>query len=549
MISIVYIYINFFILIHNYIFQTKYHERTHETMPPIVLAIVSAVVAAVISGVAFFYVGVSHRRKVAEAKIGSAEEEAKRIINDAVKSADQKRKEIVIEAKDEIFKMRNESEQELRERRNETTRQERRIIQKEAALDHKVELFEQESEKLALRLKTVEEKEAEVELLKKSELEKLEQISGLTQAEAKEKLLKSLDNQLDHEKALKIKTYEQRLREDQDSLAKDIISVAIARCASEHTSEATISVVTIPNDEMKGRIIGREGRNIRALETATGVDLIIDDTPEAITVSCFDPVRREIARLALEKLVYDGRIHPARIEDTVEKARRDVDKVIKREGERAELETGITGLHPDIVKLLGKLHYRTSYGQNVLDHSIEVSLLSGAIAAELGLNQTEARRAGLLHDIGKALDHEMEGSHVELGVEVAKRYKENSRIINAIEAHHGDVEAKSSLAYIVMAADAISAARPGARRENVENYLKRLEKLEEIANSFDGVDSSYAIQAGRELRIMVKPENVSDDSMAVVARDIANRIESELSYPGQIKVNVIRESRAVEYAK
>ena len=300
---------------------------------------------------------------------------------------------------------------------------------------------------------------------------------------------------------------------------------------------------------MKGRIIGREGRNIRALETATGVDLIIDDTPEAITVSCFDPVRREIARLALEKLVYDGRIHPARIEDTVEKARRDVDKVIKREGERAELETGITGLHPDIVKLLGKLHYRTSYGQNVLDHSIEVSLLSGAIAAELGLNQTEARRAGLLHDIGKALDHEMEGSHVELGVEVAKRYKENSRIINAIEAHHGDVEAKSSLAYIVMAADAISAARPGARRENVENYLKRLEKLEEIANSFDGVDSSYAIQAGRELRIMVKPENVSDDSMAVVARDIANRIESELSYPGQIKVNVIRESRAVEYAK
>ncbi len=518
-------------------------------MPPIVLAIVSAVIAAVISGVAFFYVGVSHRRKVAEAKIGSAEEEAKRIINDAVKSADQKRKEIVIEAKDEIFKMRNESEQELRERRNETTRQERRIIQKEAALDHKVELFEQESEKLALRLKTVEEKEAEVELLKKSELEKLEQISGLTQAEAKEKLLKSLDNQLDHEKALKIKTYEQRLREDQDSLAKDIISVAIARCASEHTSEATISVVTIPNDEMKGRIIGREGRNIRALETATGVDLIIDDTPEAITVSCFDPVRREIARLALEKLVYDGRIHPARIEDTVEKARRDVDKVIKREGERAELETGITGLHPDIVKLLGKLHYRTSYGQNVLDHSIEVSLLSGAIAAELGLNQTEARRAGLLHDIGKALDHEMEGSHVELGVEVAKRYKENSRIINAIEAHHGDVEAKSSLAYIVMAADAISAARPGARRENVENYLKRLEKLEEIANSFDGVDSSYAIQAGRELRIMVKPENVSDDSMAVVARDIANRIESELSYPGQIKVNVIRESRAVEYAK
>ncbi|MGI5887768.1 MAG: ribonuclease Y [Oscillospiraceae bacterium] len=513
------------------------------------VAIVTAVIAAIISGVIFYFAGISHRKRVAEAEIGSAEEEAKRIINDAVKAADTKRKEIVVEAKDEIFRMRNESEQELRERRSEVSRQERRVLQKESALEHKQELFDQEEEKQAARLRDIESKEAEVEALKASEMDKLEEISGFTRDEAKDILLTNLDTQLNHEKALKIKSYEQQLKDDQESLAKEIISTAIARCASEHTSEATISVVSIPNDEMKGRIIGREGRNIRALETATGVDLIIDDTPEAITVSCFDPVRREVARIALEKLVYDGRIHPARIEDTVEKAKKEVDKVIKKEGERAELETGVSNLHPDIVKLLGKLHYRTSYGQNVLDHSIEVSLLSGAIAAELGVNETEARRAGLLHDIGKALDHEMEGSHVQLGADVAKRYKESSKIINAIEAHHGDVEAKSAIAYIVMAADAISASRPGARRENVQNYLKRLEKLEEIANSFEGVESSYAIQAGREIRIMVKPDDLSDDDIQVLARDIANRIESELSYPGQIKVNVIRESRAIEYAK
>ncbi len=511
--------------------------------------IVSAVVAAVIVGVACFYAGVAYRRKVAEARIGSAEDEAKRIVNDAIKSAEQKRKEVILEAKDELFKMRNESDRELRERRNEVQRQERRMIQKEENLDRKVAQFEQEETKQHARAKELAQKLDEAEQLKKSRFDMLEKISGYTQDQAKEVLLKQLDTELDREKAMRINAYEQQLKEDSDALAKNILSIAISRCAADHSSEATVSVVALPNEEMKGRIIGREGRNIRTIETVTGVDLIIDDTPEAITVSCFDPVRREVARIALEKLIFDGRIHPARIEETVEKARREVDQIIKKEGERAVLDMGVHGVHPELVKLLGKLHYRTSYGQNVLNHSIEVSMLSGMLAVELGVDPVLARRAGLLHDIGKALDHEVDGTHIQLGVEAARRYKESPAVIHAIEAHHGDVEAKTPLAFIVMAADAISAARPGARSENLENYIKRLEKLEEIADSYEGVEHSFAIQAGREIRIMVSPDKISDDKLTIVAHDIVARIESELNYPGQIKVNVIRESRAIDYAK
>lgn len=517
-------------------------------MPPVVQIIVSAVIAIVI-GIVCFYGGVLYRRKVAEARIGSAEDEAKRIVNDAIKSAEQKRKEVVLEAKDELFKMRNESDRELRERRNEVQRQERRIIQKEENLDKKLEQFEAEENKLAKKTSELNAKLEEAEKLKQSQFEMLERVSGFTEEQAKSLLLSQLDDELAHEKAVRINHYEQQLKDESDSMARDILSLAISRCAADFTSEATVSVVALPNDEMKGRIIGREGRNIRTLETVTGVDLIIDDTPEAITVSSFDPIRREVARLALEKLIYDGRIHPARIEELVEKARREVDQIIKKEGERVVLDVGVTGIHPELVKLLGRLHYRTSYGQNVLNHSVEVALLSGMLAAELGVDVTMARRAGLLHDIGKALDHEMDGTHIQLGVEVAKRYKENPEIIHAIEAHHGDVEAKTPLAFIVMAADAISAARPGARSENLENYIKRLEKLEEIADSYEGVERSFAIQAGREVRIIVKPEAIDDDHLAIVARDIVARIEDELNYPGQIKVNVIRESRAIEYAK
>ncbi|MEG2938846.1 MAG: ribonuclease Y, partial [Oscillospiraceae bacterium] len=448
-----------------------------------------------------------------------------------------------------IFRMRNESERELRERRNEVQRQERRIIQKEENLDRKVEQFEAEEARLGKKTSDLAEKLADAENLKKSQFDMLEKISGFSAEQAKSLLMSQLETELFHEKAVRINYYEQQLKDDADNMARNVLSLAISRCAADYTSEATVSVVALPNDEMKGRIIGREGRNIRTLETVTGVDLIIDDTPEAITVSSFDPIRREVARLALEKLIYDGRIHPARIEEVVEKSRREVDQIIKKEGERVVLDVGVTGIHPELVKLLGRLHYRTSYGQNVLQHSVEVSLLSGMLAAELGIDVSMARRAGLLHDIGKALDHEMEGTHIQLGVEVAKRYKENPEIIHAIEAHHGDVEAKTPLAFIIMAADAISAARPGARSENLENYIKRLEKLEEIANSFEGVERSFAIQAGREVRIIVKPESIDDDHLVIVARDIVKRIEDELNYPGQIKVNVIRESRAVEYAK
>ena len=506
-------------------------------------------VGALVFGIICFLLGIRHRKNKAESIIGSAEQESKRILNDALKNAEAKKKETILEAKDEIHRLRNESDKELRERRSELQRQERRIQQKEETLDKKIENLEHKDEKLTQKLKDAERRLAEAEDVKKSQFDMLERISGLTKEQAKDYLLKSLETELDHDKAVRINEYEQRFRDEAEEKAKEIISQSIQRCAADHSSEVTISVVPLPNEDMKGRIIGREGRNIRSLETATGVDLIIDDTPEAITVSCFDPVRREIARLALEKLIADGRIHPARIEDMVEKARREVEQTIKKEGERAVLELGIHNMNPELVRLIGKLHYRTSYGQNILNHSMEVAYLSGLMAAELGADVTLARRAGILHDIGKALDHEMEGSHVQLGVEVARRYRESEQVIHAIQAHHGDVETKTLIASIVQAADAISAARPGARRENIENYIKRLEKLEEIANDFDGVEQSYAIQAGREVRILVKPEVVSDDRMVIMARDIVKRIENELDYPGQVKVHVIRESRAIDYAK
>ncbi len=511
--------------------------------------LIGFVVGAVLFGIMCYFLGIAHRKKKAEGILGSAEEESKRILNDAMKTAEAKKKESLLEAKDEIHRLRSEAEKENRERRSEIQRQERRLQQKEESLDKKMDNMEAKEEKLHLREKEVEAKLAETEELKKREFEMLERISGLTIEQAKDYLLSNLESELDHEKAVKILSFEQRFKEEADERARELLSQCIQRCAADHSSEATVSVVPLPNDEMKGRIIGREGRNIRALEVATGVDLIIDDTPEAITLSCFEPVRREIARLTLEKLIADGRIHPARIEDMVEKARKEVEHKIKKEGERAVLEVGVHNIHPELVKLLGKLQFRTSYGQNVLNHSMEVAYLSGLMAAELGEDEALARRAGLLHDIGKALDHEMEGSHIQLGVEVARKYKENEKVVHAIQAHHGDVEAKTVIACIVQAADAISAARPGARRENIENYIKRLERLESIANEFNGVEQSYAIQAGREIRIMVKPEVISDDQMVITAHEIVQRIESELDYPGQVKVHVIRESRAIDYAK
>lgn len=505
--------------------------------------------AALVVAIIAFFLGSSHRRRTAEAAIGSAEEEARRILNDAMRNAEAKKKEAILEAKDEIIRSRNETEKELRERRSEVQRQEHRIQQKEESLDRKVENLEIKETKIAERAKVVEERFAEAEQLKKSQFDMLEKISGFTAEQAKSQLLELLDGELQHEKAMKISEYDQQLKEEADQRARELISMAIQRCAADHSSEATVSVVALPNDEMKGRIIGREGRNIRALETATGVDLIIDDTPEAITVSSFDPVRREIARLTLEKLIVDGRIHPARIEETVDKARAEVDRTIKQKGEQAMLDAGVHSMHPEIVKLLGRLFYRTSYGQNVLNHSLEVCYITGLLAAELGEDVSLAKRAGLLHDIGKAIDHEQEGSHIQLGVEIAKKYKENEAVIHAIHAHHGDVEAKTVIACLVQAADAISAARPGARRENIESYIKRLEKLEEIANSFNGVETSFAIQAGREIRVMIKPEAINDDQMILVARDIVKEIEDNLDYPGQIKVNLIRENRVVDYAK
>ena len=517
-------------------------------MSPI-LIVVLVLVAAAVAGALGFYLGGENRKRTAEAKIGSAEEEAKRIVNDAIKTAEQKRKETIIEAKDEAFKLKSDADKEIKDRRAEITRQERRIDQKEEALDKRTAQMERKEEDLKRRSETVEARLDELEQLKLRQTEKLETIAAMSKEDARAVLLKQVDDELTHEKAMKISAYQANMKDECDNLARELIGQAIARCAADATSEATVSVVPLPSDEMKGRIIGREGRNIRALETATGCDLIIDDTPEAITLSSFDQTRREVARMALERLIADGRIHPARIEETVDKCRRELEIQMKREGDKAVMELGIHSLHPDLVKLIGRLKYRTSFGQNVLSHSLEVAWLAGLMASELGVNVQLARRAGLLHDIGKALDHEIEGSHVQIGVDICKKYRENPQVIHAIEAHHGDVEPKTTLAFIIMAADAISAARPGARRENMESYIKRLETLEALCNGFEGVESSYAVQAGREVRILVQPDKVSDDEVILLARNVAKKIENELDYPGQIKVSVIRESRATEYAK
>ncbi|MBQ9535830.1 MAG: ribonuclease Y [Clostridia bacterium] len=507
---------------------------------------ICALIAALAVGI---FAGYLIRKKIAEKEIGSAEDGAKRIINDAIKAAEAKKKETVVEAREEVYRIRTENERECKERRIEVQKLERRIQQKEEAIDKKYENIEAKEEKLSQKLKQVEEQQEEIKSIKKGQLEMLEKISGLTVEEAKNYLISHVETEAKHDAAVKIKEIERQLKEEADVKARKILSIAIQRCAADHASEATVSVVPLPNDDMKGRIIGREGRNIRTLETLTGVDLIIDDTPEAITLSSFDPVRREIARLSLEKLITDGRIHPARIEETVEKAKKEVEATIKQEGERAMFEVGIHGIHPELVKLLGRMHYRSSYGQNVLNHSVEVAHISGLLASELGADVTTAKRAGLLHDIGKAVTHEVEGSHVNIGVEMAKKYREKEEVIHAIHAHHGDVEAETVTACIVQAADAISAARPGARRENLEMYIKRLEKLEELAGGMKGVEKSFAFQAGRELRIIVKPDEVSDDDMVLLARDLAKKIEDEMNYPGQIKVHVVRETRAVEYAK
>ena len=517
-------------------------------MSPI-LTVVLVLVAAVAAGALGFYLGGENRKRTAEAKIGSAEEEAKRIVNDAIKTAEQKRKETIIEAKDEAFKLKADADKEIKDRRAEISRQERRMDQKEEALDKRTAAMERKEEDLKKRGELVEARLDELEQLKLRQTEKLETIAAMTQEDARAVLLKNIDDELTHEKAMKISAYQANMKDECDAIARELVGQAIARCAADATSEATVSVVPLPSDEMKGRIIGREGRNIRALETATGCDLIIDDTPEAITLSSFDQTRREVARMALERLIADGRIHPARIEETVDKCRRELEIQMKREGEKAVMDLGIHSLHPDLVKLIGRLKYRTSYGQNVLSHSLEVAWLAGLMAGELGVNVQLARRAGLLHDIGKALDHEIEGSHVQIGVDICKKYRENPQIIHAIEAHHGDVEPKTVLAFIIMAADAISAARPGARRENMESYIKRLETLEALCNGFEGVESSYAVQAGREVRILVQPDKVGDDQVILLARQVAKKIEDELDYPGQIKVSVIRESRATEYAK
>ena len=513
------------------------------------LSIILIVVGVVVGLAAGFGIGIAYRKKVAEREIGSAEAEATRLINEAIRSGESRKKEMLLEAKDEIHKSRTEYEKEVKERRAELSKSERRLEQKEITLDKKTDNLERKEEELAQKLAAVAQTQAEADQVKAAQLAALESISGLTQEQAKAHLLRSVEEAVRHETAMKIKEIEQQMKEEADEKAREVLSIAIQRCAADHAAEATVSVVALPNDEMKGRIIGREGRNIRTLETITGVDLIIDDTPEAITVSSFDPVRREIARLALEKLIADGRIHPTRIEDMVEKARKEIERTIREEGERACYETGVHNLNPELVKILGRQKYRTSYGQNVLNHSIEVAHIAGLMAAELGLDVALAKRAGLLHDLGKSIDHEVEGSHVQLGADMARKYKENPVVVNAIEAHHGDVEPKHVISVLVQAADAVSAARPGARRENVENYIRRLQKLEELTGSYPGVEKAFAIQAGREVRIMVKPEVVSEDNMILLARDVAKKIESELEYPGQIKINVIRETKAVEYAK
>ncbi len=515
-------------------------------MGPTIIAAVAAGVVCLIIGIVS---GIAIRKSVAEKEIGSAEDQARKILEDGIKAAETKKKEALLEAKEEILQTKNEFEQELKERRNELTRQERRAQTKEENLDRKMEALEAKDEALTKKLKETAELNEQIEKIKAEQFDALQKVAGMTAEEATAKLIAQLESEIKHEQAMKITELETQFKEEADEKAREIIALAVQRCAADHVSEITVSVVPLPGEDMKGRIIGREGRNIRTIETLTGVDLIIDDTPEAITVSSFDPVRREIARLALEKLISDGRIHPTRIEEMVEKARREVENTIKQAGERATFDTGIHGINPELIKLLGRLKYRTSYGQNVLAHSVEVALLAGIIADELGADSMIAKRAGLLHDIGKALTQEVEGSHVQLGVEIARKYKESKEIIHAIEAHHGDVEAGTITALIIQAADAISAARPGARRENLENYIKRLTKLEEIANEFEGVEKSYAIQAGREIRIMVKPDVVNDDQMTIIARDIVKKIEDDLEYPGQIKVHIIRESRAIDYAK
>ena len=513
-----------------------------------IVAVLSFAVAFVLG---FVVCTLIRRRKEKndQRKIEDAEQEALRIVNEAIKSSENKKREALLEAKEEILKNRSEYEREVKERRAEQQKQERRLQQKEENLDHKTEMIEKKEEALAQKHAAADKEQEEIKLIKRSQTEMLERISGFTAEQAKEYLIAQVESEVTHETALKIKEIEARAKDEADQRAREIVATAIQRCAADHVAEITVSVVPLPNDEMKGRIIGREGRNIRTIETLTGVDLIIDDTPEAITVSCFEPVRREIARLALEKLIADGRIHPTHIEEMVEKARREVEATIKAEGERAMFECGVRNLHPELVKILGRLHYRTSYGQNVLQHSIEVSHIAGMMAAELGADVQTAKRAGLLHDLGKAVDHEMEGTHVQLGVEFARKYKEKEEIIHAIEAHHNDVEPRTIIACLVQAADAISAARPGARRENLENYIKRLEQLESIASSFQGVEKAYAIQAGREVRVMVKPDQVSEDQMVILARELAKKIEEEMEYPGQIKVHVLRETTAIEYAK
>ena len=511
-----------------------------------IIIIIAAVLISLAIGI---LIGMVYRKKVAESKIQGAENEAKRVIESAKKEAENLKKEEIIKAKEEIMANRKELDQEIKERRGEVQRQETRLIQKEENLERRADNFEKREKDLERELQNVEQQKQEIEKLHDLEMVELQKIAALTKEEAKARLLNEMEKELVAEKAALIREQDQKAKETVNKDAKEMLCYAIQKCAADHSQETTVSIVALPNDEMKGRIIGREGRNIKALETLTGIDLIIDDTPEAVVLSGFDPLRREVAKIALEKLIEDGRIHPAKIEEMVEKAKEEVEETIKEEGERAVLETGVIGLHPDIVKLLGKLKYRTSYGQNVLNHSIEVSNLARIMADELGLDPKLARRAGLLHDIGKALDHDMEGTHVEIGVEVLKKYKENPLVVNAVEAHHGDVEPQTLEAVLVQAADAISASRPGARRETLEAYIKRLQNLEEIADSFEGVEKSFAIQAGREVRIVVKPEKISDDQMTILARDVAKRVENEMDYPGQIKVNIIRETRVVDYAK
>ena len=511
--------------------------------------VLSIIATFLISAVIFIPVGVYIRKKIAESKIQSAESEARRLLENVKIEAENMKKEELIKAKEEVLQIRNELDQEIKERRGDIQVQEKRLIQKEENLEKRAMAYDGKEKDLERKFAENEEKKQELVNLVESEKQELQRISGLTEEQAKEQLLNDLEKEITAEKAAIIREADAKAKEDAMKNAREIIGFAIQKCAADHTSETTVSVVSLPNDEMKGRIIGREGRNIKTLETLTGIDLIIDDTPEAVIISGFDPLRREVARLTLEKLIDDGRIHPAKIEEMVEKSKEEVEAIIKEEGERAVLETGVNNLHPDLIKLIGKLKYRTSYGQNVLNHSIEVSNLARIMADELGVNSKLARRAGLLHDIGKALDHDMEGTHVEIGVDILKKYKENPLVINAVEAHHGDVEPLSIEAVLVQAADAISASRPGARRETLESYIKRLEKLEEIANSFDGVEKSFAIQAGREVRLIVKPDKVNDNDMVIMAREVAKRVENEMEYPGQIKVNVIRESRVIDYAK